>query len=467
MVSLPFAYDEFSEWFEDYCRKYLEPARESAARALTEHLDVELPEIERVRVKVSPGRVKGKERTWRKLELPKYEGRIKSLEDIPTVIDDLVGLRVTCNNKSDVQRVVDIVASLKSFKTGSEPVLEQEQDSFRDYLSNPKESGYRAIHFNLCTSVPAGLRRKVVTCELQVRTLLQDGWGELTHEDTYKPGSAPPALVETLSRRIADLLAAVDDIAQDLRQELDRLATVNIEASSEGALSATLPMPQMQAQGAVASELGLRAAATYYLQNRVANLGKPTDLASLAWEVRKEFGQEVSQGWFGYGSFKTLLRDAVPEARVTDEPPSYVLPGDYDNSAAKKASPYPGIPAAALALREVDRSFPLLTSDRLNAAYERLAEASQRVDWSDATSNDMSRLNEMTRKARELNTEDLAISRTNLDYIAKSLLLSGNLSHALTPEEIKAIYLTWTVNRIRGVTTLSRRQLDAVKKWLS
>ncbi|MDX3387804.1 RelA/SpoT domain-containing protein [Streptomyces niveiscabiei] len=467
MERLPFTYDEFSVWFEAYCKKYLEPARESAVRALNEHLDMELPEIERVRVKVSHGRVKGKERTWRKLELSKYEGRIKSFEDIPDVIDDLVGLRVTCNNKSDVQRVVDVVTSLDFFKAGAEPVLGRQQDSYKDYLSNPKESGYRAIHFNLCASVSAGLKRKVITCELQVRTLLQDGWGELTHEDTYKPGSAPPALVETLSRRIADLLATVDDIAQDLRQELDRLATVNIEASSEGPNSPALPLPKVQVQGEVESESGLRAAATYYLRNRVKNLGKPTDLASLAWEVRKEFGQEVSQGWFGYGSFKALLQDAVPDARVTEEPPSYVLPEDYDNSTQGKVSPYPGIPSAALALKEVDRSFPLLSSNQLNAAYERLAEASQSVDWGAATSNDISRLNEMTRKARELNSDDLVISRANLDYIAKSLLLSGNLSHALTKEEIKAVYLTWTVNRIRGVTTLGRRQLDAVKKWLS
>lgn len=467
METLPFTYDEFSEWFEVYSKKYLEPARESASRALKEHLDGVLPEIERVRVKVSPGRVKGKERTWRKLELPKYEGRVKSLDGIPDVIDDLVGLRVTCNNKSDVQRVVDIVSSLDPFQAGAEPVLEQQQDSFRDYLNSPKESGYRAIHFNLCTSVSAGLKRKVITCELQVRTLLQDGWGELTHEDTYKPGSAPPALVETLSRRIADLLAAVDDIAQDLRQELDRLATVNLEASAEGVLSATLPLPDMQVQGRVDSESGLRSAATKYLQSRVSNLGKPTDLASLAWEVRKEFGQEVSQGWFGYGSFKTLLRDAVPAAHVTDEPPSYVIPGDYENSATNKASSYPGIPAAALALKEIDRSFPLLPSEHLNAAYAQLAEASKSIDWSDTSSSDIGRINEMTRKARELNSGALAISRTNLDYIAKSLLFSGNLGRVLTSEEIKAIYLTWTINRIRGVTALSRRQHDAVKKWLS
>ncbi|GAA2908636.1 hypothetical protein GCM10011428_23510 [Streptomyces violaceus] len=461
MGNLPFEYDEFGEWFEVYRKKFLEPARESAARALNEHLDAELPEIERVRVKVSPGRVKGKERTWRKLELPKYADKIKSLEDIPDVIDDLVGLRVTCNNKSDVQRVVDIVRALDSFQVGAEPVLEQQDNSFRDYLKDPKQSGYRAIHVNLCTSVSAGLKRKVITCELQIRTLLQDGWGELTHEDTYKPGSTPPALVETLSRRMADLLAAVDDIAQDLRQELDRLSTVNVETSRGGATTS------QAVQAAIAEKPGLRDAVMEHLRNRVTALEKPMDLASLAWEVQRKFGQEVTQGWFGFGNFKSLLKDSVPDVRVTDEPPSYVLPGDYDNSATKKVSPYPGIPSVVLPLRELDRSFPLLSSDRMNAAYRQLAEASQCVNWNDETTNDIARLNEMTRMARELNTEDLAISRTHLDYIAKSLLFSGNLGRPLTEDQIGSIYLTSTLNRLRSVTTVSKRQLDAVKKWLT
>lgn len=466
MGNLPFEYDEFSEWFEAYSKKYLEPARESAARALNEHLDAELPEIERVRVKVSPGRVKGKERTWRKLELPKYKDKIQSLDDIPVVIDDLVGLRVTCNNKSDVQRVVDIVRALNSFQVGAEPVLEQQNDSFRNYLDHPKPSGYRAIHVNLCTSVPAGLKRKVITCELQIRTLLQDGWGELTHEDTYKPGSKPPALVETLSRRMADLLAAVDDIAQDLRQELDRLSTANVETARESATA--LPAAQSAAPERTETlQPGLRDAVMEYLRNRVNILERPMDLASLAWEVQRKFGQEVTQGWFGFGNFKTLLKDSVPNARVTDEPPSYVLPGDYDNSATKKVSPYPGIPSVALTLREVDRSFPLLSSDRMKAAYRQLAEASQSVNWDDESTNDIARLNEMTRKARELNSEDLAISRTHLDYIAKSLLFSGNLGRPLTEDDVKSIYLASTLNRLHSVTTVSKRQLEAVKKWLT
>ena len=67
---------------------------------------------------------------------------------------------------------------------------------------------------NLKTAVNAGLSREVVACELQLRTLLQESWGELTHEDTYKPGSSALRLVTTLSRRMADLLATLDDMAE-------------------------------------------------------------------------------------------------------------------------------------------------------------------------------------------------------------------------------------------------------------
>ncbi|MDX2535269.1 GTP pyrophosphokinase [Streptomyces scabiei] len=465
MSGLPFTYEEFSEWFDVYVKKYLEPARGSASRALSEHMDAELPEIERVRVKVSPGRVKGKERAWKKLELAKYRDRVSALEEIPNVIDDLVGLRVTCNNKSDVQRVVDIVRALRTFQPGQEPVLEQQEGSFRDYLGQPKPSGYRAIHINLCTSVPAGLKRKVITCELQIRTLLQDGWGELTHEDTYKPGSTPPALVETLSRRMADLLAAVDDIAQDLRQELDRLSTKDIEIS-EGSLPA-VSVSMTGNVDEVPFQPAIRDAASEYLRNRVTQLQRPMDLASLAWELRRKFGQEVSQGWFGFGNFKSFLKESIPNVRVTDEPPSYVLSGDYQSGAAAKASSPPGVPAAAMTLRDFDRSFPLLDSAHLNAAYEQLAEASKTINWSDETTNDIGRLNEMTRRAREFNSEDMAVSRTHFDYIAKSLLFSGNLGRSLTAEEVKSIYSTWTVKRLLSVSNPSKRQVAAVKKWLS
>ncbi|MFD4763142.1 GTP pyrophosphokinase family protein [Streptomyces sp. NPDC058439] len=467
MDNLPFTYEQFSEWFDSYERKYLEPAREAAVKVLSEHLDAELLEIDRIRVQISPGRVKGKERTWRKLELAKYNAKVTRLADIPIVIDDLVGLRITCNNKSDVQRVIDIVCALDCYQEGAEPVLEQQSGSLRDYLSKPKETGYRAIHVNLCTSVPSGLKRRVITCELQVRTLLQDGWGELTHEDTYKPGSAPPVLVEMLSRRMADLLATVDDIAQDLRQELDRLSTVNVEETSGE------PGPSALTQPAITSHpdrhhLGLREAAMGHLRDRVQRIEKPTDLASLAWELRKELGQDIIDGWLGFGTFKTLLKASVPNVRVTDEPPSYVLPNDYEASITTVTPQgHPGIPDVALILKGVDRGFPLISKDHLNSAYAQLADASQHIDWNDSTPYDIGRLNEMTRRARELNTEKNPVSRSHLDYIAKSILFSRNFNRPLTSDEIKAIYATSTINRIQGVIELDLEQMEKVTEWLA
>lgn len=467
MGDLPFGYEDFSDWFDLHERDYLEPARDAAVKLLAEHLDAVLPEIQRIRVKVSHGRVKGKERTWQKLE-SKYRGRVGGLDDIPKVVDDLVGLRIVCNNKSDVQRVVDIVCGLDCYEEGTQPALAQQHGSLRDNLEKPRETGYRAVHINLCTSIASRLSWKEIICELQVRTLLQDGWGELTHEDTYKPGSAPPALVEKLSRRMADLLASVDDIAQDLREELDRLGSINIEEPSGGESvvsgAAYAAVPPLDAY-----RLGLREAALHYLRSRVEGIERPVDLASLAWELRKEFGQGVSEEWLGFGTFKSLLKASAPSVRVTDEPPSYVLPRDYEASIPGAAQEgYPGIPEAALIMRGVDRGFPLISKSRLNAAYAQLADASQCIDWNDSTVHDIGRLNEMTRRAREFNASENQVSRSHLDYIAKSILFSGNLNRPLSADEVKAIYATSAINRIQGVSAdIGHNQLEDVREWLT
>ncbi|MFJ4904486.1 GTP pyrophosphokinase family protein [Streptomyces sp. NPDC093249] len=465
MVDFSFTYEDFRAWYEEYSRKFLEPAKEVAIKALNEQLDEELPEVERIRVKVSGGRVKSLERVLRKLELPKYRDQIKSLEDVPAVLDDLVGIRVTCNNKSDVQRVMEIVRSLETYKGDTEPVLGQEGDSYRDYLGNPKESGYRAVHINLCTAVSYGTKRRVVTCELQVRTLLQDGWGELTHEDTYKPGSTPPALVETLSRRMADLLAAVDDIAQDLRDALDSIPSKSLELESDGSSE--------DGKEVSAGPDVMRQAAMQHLRDRVNGLQRPIDLASLAWELAREFGQEISQGWLGHGSFKSLLVSAVPGVRVSAEPPSYVLPKDFDASEvaagakAAGAKIEPGIPESALALKQVDRGFPLVSRDSLQAAYRQLAVASQSLDWEDQTLSKMGRINELVRRARGLNSEEHPVARSHLDYIEKSLLLSRKLAGPLTEEEIRDTYAEVTIKRLRGVLALDQPQEASVRNWLT
>ncbi|HWJ96715.1 MAG TPA: RelA/SpoT domain-containing protein, partial [Acidimicrobiales bacterium] len=129
---------------------------------------------------------KDTQRAWKKLQKPQYRSLASDIMNVPEILDDLVGVRIVCNNLSDIQRVKEIIGSLPEFDPDSLTGLAIEGESERFYLDAPKPSGYRAYHINLVTVVPGSDHVHPMRAELQVRTLLQDGWGELTHEDTYK-----------------------------------------------------------------------------------------------------------------------------------------------------------------------------------------------------------------------------------------------------------------------------------------
>ncbi|WP_405892007.1 RelA/SpoT domain-containing protein [Streptomyces sp. NBC_01527] len=464
---LPFSYQAFSDWYDSHKKKYLDTARDAASRALSEYFEDKLSEMEGARVRITGGRVKSKARTWRKVNLPKYRDVVQHLDEIPEVIDDLVGLRVTCNNQSDVARVRDLLKVLPVSDGAIGSVLAQESGSWKDYASDPKPTGYRAVHVNLQTAISLGVDWHLVTCELQVRTLLQDGWGELTHEDTYKPGSEPPALVRTLSRRMADLLAAVDDIAQDLREELDRLSSAAIGEPAESIHLGIVADGQQDVEVEAVDEAGSKEAAMRYLRERLEGLNHPMDLASLAWEVQREFGQEVSQGWFGFQSFKALVRASSGGVTITDRPPSYVMPvGFVASAAAGLTASSMGIPEVALTLKENDKNFPLVSRDQLLAAYERLSLASQEMNWVEPVA-DLARVNDMTRRARQFDTVDLAVSRPHLDYISKALLHSRNLRGPLTAAKVKEIYSSLVIKRLEGFAPLEQDEKLALLGWLT
>jgi hypothetical protein len=110
--------------------------------------------------------------------------------------------------------------------TGAQPdrTFVKPCDDFEDdYIKAPKDSGYRALSLLVGVPVAVGDRTEPITCEIQIRTLLQHAWGELTHEDTYKPEMKTPELIVILSKRLANTLAVLDEIAQDIRNELDKL----------------------------------------------------------------------------------------------------------------------------------------------------------------------------------------------------------------------------------------------------
>lgn len=407
-------YAEFGEWYDDLRAELLEPALEAAQASLERALTELLSDRDLARITSISGRVKSKRRTWRKIHHPRYENQVATLDDVTGAIDDLVGLRVTCINVRDIDMIQTALDALPRVPAGG---LWLDPTSERDYVAEPKESGYRGWHVNLGIAVG----ETPVVCELQIRTLLQDSWGELTHEETYSKDGALPPLVDVLSTRMADLLSILDDIAEDLRTELDRIDQEVVAGHDD---------PLIVAADALA---GQAADAAALLRGRWMSITRPTDLAGLAWALQREFGAEISDDWFGHGSFKRFLRHAVPQGEISTGRQAYLLPRDGGDAHDTVARSHPdtgedaldkpdhhAAPGPARQLRRIDPEFPLLAASDWPVLFEHLAESWRRVKPVDATVRTVNRL---TRSARDLaRGAGASLSRRKLDYVVKALL---------------------------------------------
>lgn len=206
------AYDERSETWQS--------ARESVSHWLCKICDGMLLGADRSRLDTGQSRVKEQPRALDTLRQKAAEEQlaITSVADVEAQLTDLVGLKVLCKSTRD-QRAV--------FEKLTDPDLlgELSVHKERNYLETPKPSGYRACHVILCVPV---LNEDPVLVEIQIKTRLQDAWGELTHEDLYKPGAAmkPQPFHESVARAMASLLSEVDKLADDLAVELESASDI-------------------------------------------------------------------------------------------------------------------------------------------------------------------------------------------------------------------------------------------------
>lgn len=69
-------------------------------------------------------------------------------ENILLHVYDMIGIRIVCSFLSDVSNVVQVIKNSKLFKIKEE----------RDYISNPKDSGYLSYH--MIVLVPIHLQEK-------------------------------------------------------------------------------------------------------------------------------------------------------------------------------------------------------------------------------------------------------------------------------------------------------------------
>ena len=152
-------------------------------------------------------RIKTPESIVKKL---KRNGHETSIENMVKYVNDIAGVRLICSFTSDIYKLAEMIGNQTDLK-----VL-----SIKDYIKNPKESGYKSYH--MLVSVPIFLSDSVVDTkvEIQIRTIAMDFWASLEHKIYYKfEGNAPDYISRDL-KECADMVATLDDKMLQLNEAI-------------------------------------------------------------------------------------------------------------------------------------------------------------------------------------------------------------------------------------------------------
>ena len=127
--------------------------------------------------------------------------------------NDIAGIRVVCFFCDDIYRIADVIKKQKDFHIIKE----------KDYVKNPKKSGYQSIH--VIAGVPVTYNDTVteIRVEIQIRSFAMDYWAELDTQMCYKKDAGQIANVERETRGYSDVIAKVDNKMLELRRQIEMM----------------------------------------------------------------------------------------------------------------------------------------------------------------------------------------------------------------------------------------------------
>ena len=125
-------------------------------------------------------------------------------------IFDIAGVRVICSYPKDVYM-------LEEYLLRQDDIVLIDR---KDYIENPKESGYRSLH--LIVSVPIFLadETKMMNVEIQLRTIAMDFWASLEHTVNYKKDYNPSKELLDSLRQSADDISKIDMQMQKIHDQV-------------------------------------------------------------------------------------------------------------------------------------------------------------------------------------------------------------------------------------------------------
>lgn len=152
-------------------------------------------------------RIKTAESIVKKLKRNHYESTI---ENMVSHVNDIAGIRLVCSFTSDIYRLAEMIGRQNDLTVVS----------VKDYIKNPKDSGYKSYH--MLVTVPIFLTDRVIDTkvEIQIRTIAMDFWASLEHKINYKFEGMVPVHIEKELIECAKMVSELDAKMLSLNEEV-------------------------------------------------------------------------------------------------------------------------------------------------------------------------------------------------------------------------------------------------------
>ena len=142
-------------------------------------------------------RIKTPESIVKKL---KRHGKEVSIDNMINELNDIAGIRIVCSFTSDIYKLAEMIGKQRDLTVVS----------VKDYIKNPKESGYKSYHMLVTVPIFMSDREIDTKVEIQIRTIAMDFWASLEHKIYYKfEGHAPEYISQDL-RECSEIVSMLD-----------------------------------------------------------------------------------------------------------------------------------------------------------------------------------------------------------------------------------------------------------------
>ena len=142
----------------------------------------------------------------------------KKYTDPYTQITDKVGIRFVVLDLDEINVIKEIIEAQDDWDCSKDVDFE------KNYAERPELFVYQSVHYIVrnCNIVDYnGVKIPANTpCEIQIRTLLQHAYAELSHQTVYKSNAQINPMVKRKLARSMALIEATDELFKEVRQDM-------------------------------------------------------------------------------------------------------------------------------------------------------------------------------------------------------------------------------------------------------